>query len=336
MSIDVSVIVVSYNARHLLDDCLRAVEQHAGDALAVETIVVDNDSTDGSADHVYENWPNVRVVETGRNGGMAAGNNEGMKVATGDYFLLLNSDAFLQAGALSAMVERFRNSDGGAGGRDGGASGSIAMVVPQLRNADGTLQRSIRGFPTPWRLATEFWGLRKIAPRSRMFNSFYGAGQSHDTAHDIEWAMGACMLVSREVVDRIGMMDESFFMYSEEVDWQQRMHDACLRVVFEPAARVTHLGGGSTGGATGELFATQVDNSIRCIEMHRGTASARRARRVVASALIARGFAFSLLAAVTSGDKKQRWFDRSKSCALARTRIAHAWELRNESSPIPR
>jgi Predicted glycosyltransferases len=144
---DASVVVVTYNALPWLEQCLDSVR-------GVETIVVDNGSTDGTVAFARERFPEAQLVEQ-ENRGLAAGWNAGLERATGRYVLLLNSDAWLHDGALDALVA-FAD-----------AHPEAAVVGPRLRNPDGTLQRSVRGFPTLWRLATEYFFLRKLAPRSR-------------------------------------------------------------------------------------------------------------------------------------------------------------------------
>ena len=159
---DVSVVVVTYNALPWVEQALESVRGH-------ETIVVDHGSTDGTLELVRERFPEARVIEQ-ENKGLGGGSNAGMRVASGDWFLLLNSDAWATEGALERLVAF------------GEAHPEAAVVGPKLRYPDGSLQRSVRGFPTLWRLATEYLFLRKLAPRSRAFNAFYGDGFDHDRA----------------------------------------------------------------------------------------------------------------------------------------------------------
>src|SRR5262249_52996122 len=147
---------------------------------------------------VQSQFPEVALVEE-ENRGLAFGWNTGIERTSGRYVLLLNSDAWLDPGALDALVD-FAD-----------AHSKAAVVGPRLRYPDGRLQRSVRGFPTLWRLATEFFGLRKLAPRSSAFNAFYGGGFRHDAVHEAEVLMGAVWLVRREAVESVGLADDSFF-----------------------------------------------------------------------------------------------------------------------------
>lgn len=296
MSVDVSIIVVTWNARDLVDRCLAAATGAGSAGVATEVLVVDNDSSDDTVAHVRAAWPGVRVVETGRNGGMAAGNNAGMLAADGRAFLLLNSDCFLDEGAVRTMLDRLDR------GEEEDEGGPLGVVVPRLRNEDGSLQRSVRGWPTPWRLFTEFFFVRRLFPRASWANAFYGAGHDYDRPGLVEWATGACLMVSREVVDDVGLMDESFFMYGEEVDWLARMdaEGSGWAVAYEPAAGAVHLGGGSAGRAWGRMFALQCANHVTFQARNGGEVhteagdgwpdassrrAARRARRIVAAGL---------------------------------------------------
>jgi N-acetylglucosaminyl-diphospho-decaprenol L-rhamnosyltransferase len=266
---DASAVVVTYNALPWVEQCLGSVQE-------VETVVVDNGSTDGTVDVVRELFPGATVVEQS-NRGLAAGWNAGMAVASGRYFLILNADAWLTEGSLRRLVA-FADSRPEA-----------AIVGPRLLNTDGTLQRSVRAFPTLWRLATEYLFLRKLAPGSRALNAFYAGGFAHDEVREADFVMGACMLVRREAVEQVGPLDETFFLFSEETDWAYRFRQAGWKVLFFPGAECIHVGGASHGG---RMFRENVLGHIRFLAKHRGVGSAERARRLLVLALRLRGVVF--------------------------------------------
>jgi N-acetylglucosaminyl-diphospho-decaprenol L-rhamnosyltransferase len=269
---DVSVVVVTYDALPWIERCLESVAGH-------ERIVVDHGSTDGTLELLRERFPDVRVVEQ-ENKGLGAGSNAGMRVASGDYFLLLNSDAWAVGDAVERLVE-FAVTNPAA-----------AVVGPRLSNPDGSLQRSVRGFPTLWRLATEYFFLRKLAPRSRAVNAFYGAGFAHDRVVEAEFLMGACLLVRREAADTVGLFDEDFFMFSEETDWCYRFRQAGWKVLFYPGAEFVHVGGATTRRTWGPMFREQVRGHVRFLAKHRGRREAERARRLLLVSLRLRGLVF--------------------------------------------
>jgi N-acetylglucosaminyl-diphospho-decaprenol L-rhamnosyltransferase len=257
---DAAVVVVTYNALPWLEPCLASVAGY-------ETVVVDHGSTDGTLDLVHERFPHVRVLER-ENRGLAAGWNAGLAATSGRYVLLLNSDAWAVGDAVERLV-RFADEHPRA-----------AVVAPRLSNPDGSLQRSVRGFPTLWRLATEYLFLRKLAPRSRALNAFYAGGFGHDEPRRIDWAMGAVLLVRREAIEEVGPADEDFFLFSEETDW-------CYR--FHPEAEFTHVGGASHGG---RMYVENLRGQLRFLAKHRGPAEAERARRLLLVGARLRGVLF--------------------------------------------
>jgi N-acetylglucosaminyl-diphospho-decaprenol L-rhamnosyltransferase len=265
----ISVVVVSYNAREHLVRCLEAV---AGDEH--EVIVVDNASTDGSRELVRERFPSVRLIELPENRGFGAANNVGMEAATSEWFLLLNPDAW----PIGDAVERLA--------AFAAEQPEAAVIGPRLRNPDGTLQRSVRGFPTIWRLATEYLFLRKLGPRTRALNAFYGARFDHESVREADWLYGACLLVRREATEAVGLFDEDFFLFSEETDWCYRFRQAGWDVVFFPGAECVHVRGAGHGG---RFYRENVRGHLRFLSKHRSPAQAERARRLLRVALRLRG-----------------------------------------------
>jgi N-acetylglucosaminyl-diphospho-decaprenol L-rhamnosyltransferase len=272
---DVSVIVVSYNAREHLERCLAEVT-----AGPHEVIVVDNASTDGSPELVRSQFPSVRLVELAENRGFGAGNNEGMRVAGGRYFLLLNSDAWPVGEAIEELVS-FAD-----------ARPQLAVAGPRLVGLDGRVQSSVRGFPTVWRLATEYFFLRKLAPRSRAFNAFYGAGFDYASIRKADFLMGAVLLLRREAVVQVGDFDEAFFMFSEETDLCYRMREAGWTVEFDPASEFVHVGGASTKPEWGRMYREQLRGHLLFLAKHGSLGQAERARKMLVRALRLRGVLF--------------------------------------------
>jgi GT2 family glycosyltransferase len=266
---EVSVIVVTYNAKPWIERCLESVR-------GCELIVVDNGSSDGTPALVRERFPEARLIEQ-ENRGLGAGWNAGMRAAKGKWFFLLNADAWVVADGVAKLVEALERAP------------EAALAGPRLRNQDGTLQRSVRGFPTLWRLATEYLFLRKLGPRTHTLNAFYGAGFRHDRELEAEFLMGAALLVRPQAAAEIGGLDERFFLFSEEVDWCWRFRQAGWKILFTPAAEVVHVGGASHGG---RLFREQVQGHLLFLEKHHGPRTARSARRLLAAALMLRGFGF--------------------------------------------
>jgi N-acetylglucosaminyl-diphospho-decaprenol L-rhamnosyltransferase len=290
MASSVSAVVVTLNALPWVERSVESVRGH-------ERIVVDHGSTDGTLELLRERFPDVRVIEQ-ENRGLGGGSNAGMRVASGDYFLLLNSDAWAVGDALERLVEFAE------------AHPEAAIVGPRLSNPDGSLQRSVRGFPTLWRLATEYLFLRKLAPRTRALNAFYGAGFAHDRVQEAEFLMGACLLVRREAADTVGLFDEDFFMFSEETDWCYRFRQAGWKVLFYPGAEFVHVGGATTRRNWGPMFREQVRGHLRFLAKHRGARDAERARALLLASLRLRRLVFPGDRGRTYGDTA-RWLART-------------------------
>jgi N-acetylglucosaminyl-diphospho-decaprenol L-rhamnosyltransferase len=270
---EVGIVVVTLNALPHLVRCLQSVRSY-------DTVVVDHGSTDGTQHCVAIRFPSVALVEQ-ENRGLAAGWNRGMEeLGSPRYFLFLNADAWAMDDAVDRLIE-FADEHPGA-----------AIVGPQLLNPDGSLQRSVRGFPTTWRLVTEYFLLRRLAPNLRMVGAASGAGTDYSRSSEVEWIMGAAMLVRSEAVRQVGKADEGFFLFSEEKDWCYRFSRAGWKVFYHPGAKVTHVGEASHGGRwTREL----ARSNLRYMMKHHGKRSAERTRRIMllglsAQSLIRRGW----------------------------------------------
>jgi N-acetylglucosaminyl-diphospho-decaprenol L-rhamnosyltransferase len=265
----IAAVVVTYDALPWIERCLESLR-------GVETVVVDNGSSDGTVAFVRERFPDVRVIESA-NRGLGAGWNIGLRETSSTYALLLNADAWLVEGALDRLLD-FADTRPRA-----------AVVGPRLSNPDGTLQRSVRGFPTLWRLATEYFFLRKLAPSTAALNAFYGGGFDHDGVRDVEVVMGACMLLRREAVEKVGYCDEDYFLFSEETDWCFRFREAAWEVVFFPGAECVHVRGAAHGG---RLYRENLRGHLLFLSKHRGPKVADRARRLLLASLRVRGLVF--------------------------------------------
>lgn len=277
----VSAVVVSFNSRMHLERCLRSVLDDVDEA-----VVVDSGSADGSADLVRELFPSVQVVELGVNRGFGAAMNAGAGATTGDYLLLLNPDTWAAEGAVASLVACAE------------ADPLVVVAGPRLSNPDGTLQRSVRGYPTPWRLATEYFFLRRLAPRSQLLNSFYGAGFDHASPRDAEFLVGAVLLVRRSAFDAVGGFDTAFFMFNEEVDLCYRLTLAGQRIRFWPAAGFVHVGGASTRPVWDQMYTEQLRSHLRFLAKHHGSEVAERARRQLV-------WAMRLRALVLRGERRR-------------------------------
>jgi GT2 family glycosyltransferase len=230
---DISIIVISFNTEAILRKCIQRLAE-ATSGIECETIVIDNNSRDGSAEMVNNEFPDVCLVRSPVNLGFAAANNLAITLARGRYYVLLNSDAFVSPTAIRHVFENMESdpSTGVGGGR--------------LVGTDGGWQPSSRLFPSVLNKALSFTGLAARFPRSRFFGRFDRTWVDPLNVDEPDWVPGAFAIIRREAVDRAGMFDESFFLYYEEVDLCRRIKAAGYKVKYWPGAVVEHIGGESS------------------------------------------------------------------------------------------
>lgn len=220
----ISAVLVSYNTEALTCRAIAALKEQL-DLSRDEMIVVDNASSDGTADRLKKDHPDVRLIVNPNNNGFGAANNLGMADATGEYFLLINTDAFVESDAVDRLASYLDR------------HGTCGVVGPRLLNEDRSLQASCFAFPTVRQAWREALALHYLLPGVERW--------AHDVEREVDFVSGACLMVRKAVFESVGGFDERFFMYSEETDWQRRIRDAGWSVKFSPDAQVVHLGGAS-------------------------------------------------------------------------------------------
>lgn len=229
---DVSIILVSFNTKGLLDRCLAAIHESAG-SLSVEIIFVDNASQDGSAQYIREKYPECRLLVSDVNLGFGPANNWGWSLATGRFILALNTDAFLVGNALEGSLRRLESQP------------EVGAVGCRLIGEKGEWQPSARTFPTPWTEFLVLSGLSSRFPQSKVFGAPDMTYAPQDQDLECDWVPGAFLLVRREVLEQVGFFDERFFLYYEEVDLCRRIRKAGWKLQFWPEFSTIHIGGAS-------------------------------------------------------------------------------------------
>jgi len=248
-----SVIIVSYNASAVLERCVDSLHR-APPAIQHDITVVDNASTDGGLDIVRAKWPGVRVMVMDRNRGFAAGNNAGIRATTGELILLLNSDTFVPAGAIDTLVTRLA------------AHPSAAVAGPRLVDATGRAEVSFGPMLSPFaelrqKLLTTLYAAR-VPPVAEWVERLTR------TERFVDWVSGACLLVFRADAEAVGLLDERFFFYTEDVDFCAAIRRRGRHVLFTPAAEVTHLRGSSRASAPASAQAAYRRSQIAFYEKH--------------------------------------------------------------------
>jgi GT2 family glycosyltransferase len=195
----------------------------------MEVIVCDNGSTDGSLAMIRKEFPRVVIIDNGKNLGYAAGNNPGIKRSRGRYVLLLNTDIEMPKDTLRVMLS-FMDSDP-----------SIGVSTCKLLLPDGSMDPAChRGFPTPWASLTYMSGLERLFPHSTLFSQYHQGYKDLSVIHEVDCIVGAFFLVRKEVISSVGLLDESYFMYAEDIDWAYRIRAAGWKIMFNPTVTMLH------------------------------------------------------------------------------------------------
>ena len=230
---DLSVVFLSYNTKDFTEGALRTVID-ATEGLEVEIFVADNDSRDGSPDMVAEKFPQVRLILNGANLGFSAGTNVALREATGRYVMLLNTDTLVRKDTLRTLVD-FMDAH-----PEAGAAGC------KILNPDGSLQLdSRRGFPSPLAAFSKMSGLSRLFPRHPRLGHYNMTYLDPEEISEVEVLSGSCMVVRKEVMDQVGMMDEDYFMYGDDIDWCYRIHSAGWKIYYVPTTEIIHFRGES-------------------------------------------------------------------------------------------
>lgn len=255
LMIDVSIIIVSWNTRALLLSCIEALAAAVG-RLSADIWVVDNASIDGSVEAVQARFPAVKLISNEQNVGFAGANNQAIRASNGRYALLLNSDTVADSGAIERLVH-FADATPQAG-----------VIGAMLLNPDRTFQASFADFPS---FRSELLSATGVGARL-FFRNYpsYGPRQSQHTRR-VGYIPGACMLVRREAITAVGIMDESYFMYSEETDWCLRMQRAGWETWYLPTAKIVHFGGQSTRQVRFSMQQALYRSKVRFFRKHYGT-----------------------------------------------------------------
>lgn len=257
---DLSVVIISYNTAGMTRECLASVFANAG-GLDLEVIVVDNNSADGSADMVAQEFPAAILVRNAENRGFAAANNQGFAIARGAFVLLLNSDTIVLGDVLPACVRHMRDHP------------DIGALGCRVLNTDRTLQRTCSREPTFLNLALMTLTLDKLR-WPRFLGRYAYASWDRRDRRDVEVVSGCYLMIPRRILDEVGPLDEDFFFFGEETDWCRRIRDAGSRCVLAPVGEIIHHGGGSARSLSHRRDRMLTQAVIRFNRKHRGTAYA--------------------------------------------------------------
>jgi GT2 family glycosyltransferase len=228
----ISIIIVNFNSGEYLAKCLASIVNDPANKMGYEIIIVDNASIDDSIEQINKRYPATKIIKNQQNVGFSAANNQAIKISRGEYIMLLNHDTYVKPRAIKVLLEFMKNHP------EAGACG------PKILNADGTIQHQCkRGFPTPLSMLYYLSGLSKIWPQNTAFGRYLMTYLDPSKVNEVEALSGACMLIRRAVLDKIGGLDTAFFIHGEDIDYCYRIKQAGWKIFYVPEAEIIHYGG---------------------------------------------------------------------------------------------
>ncbi len=257
MSGSISVIIVSWNAKRYLLQCLESLYDCPLEHLK-EVIVIDNASSDSSADEVSVKFPQVRLIRNAVNLGFSTANNMGIRASSGEYVCLINSDIKL----LGSCLQRLRTY--------AEAHPEIGMIGPRILEGDGRVQPSCRGFPKLWNMFCRALALDALLPRWGVFNGYLLRHWRQDEAREVDILSGCFWFVRRQALQKVGLLDEEFFMYGEDMDWCKRFWKSGWKLKFLPTAEAIHYGGKSSTNAPIRFYIEKQRADLQYWRKHHG------------------------------------------------------------------
>lgn len=258
--IDVSFIIVSWNAKDYLLKCLESIHETVR-TQSFEIIVVDNDSSDGSPESVASQYPETILIETGANLGFARANNVGLQASKGRYLCLLNSDTELMPNTIQILSDYMDKTP------------SVGMAAPRILNSDGSLQPTCSRFPELLRCLCSAIGLSRIFPNSALFGQQLITSWDYNEERFVDVLLGCFWFVRREAFNEVGPLDETFFMYGEDIDWCKSFHKKNWKLALYPEAEAIHYGGASSQNAPLQFYLALQGAHLTYWRKHHGSVS---------------------------------------------------------------
>ena len=301
----ISIVIVSWNAKEYLAECLESLQRdvYAGHT---ETIVVDNASTDGSAEMVGRRFPNVTLVCNADNLGFAKANNIGIRRCRGEYVALVNSDVHVLSDCFTKLVTYCRTQQ------------AVGLVGPLILDSTGKQQRSCRGAPTLWNMFCRALALDVVFRRTRSFSGYAMGYWDHRTTMSVDILSGCFWLAKRQALDDVGLLDETFFIYGEDMDWCKRFRDAGWDVVFVPAAQAIHYGGASSANSPVRFFVEKQKADFQYWHKHHSRVAVACYHAIALIHHALRIVGHSLTACISRQDDRTAWYKVRRSVACIR------------------
>ncbi len=310
----ISIVIVSWNAKSFLAECLESLQGPVYDG-PMETIVVDNGSSDGSAEMVRARFSDVKLICNESNLGFAKANNIGIRRCQGEFVALINSDVHVLPGCLSSLVSYCE------------AYPRAGLVGPYIKGGDGAQQISCRAAPTVWNMFCRALALDAVFDRSRLFNGYFLGHWDHSTVGPVDILSGCFWLARRAALDEVGLLDEAFFFYGEDMDWCKRFRDTGWGVDFVPQARAIHYGGASSANSPIRFYIERQKADLQYWRKHHSSLSVLAYYAICVLNHALRVIGYSAKARVAGRDKETSRYKVRRSAACLR------WLFTVESAP---
>ncbi len=257
---DLSIVIVSWNTKDYLRDCLSSLPEGAG-KISFETFVVDNGSSDGTQEFVKKEFPDVHLIANRTNRGFATANNQALRLAKGRYALLLNPDTLVRRGALEKLAQFMDDHT------------EAAACGPLLLNEDGTVQHAARRFPS----FASALGAKTVLGRLGLFRTSYDSvkmrGVSFESTMEVDQPSGAALFLRKSVLDEVGLLDKNYFIFFEEVDLCRRIKSAGYKIYLYPEVQIIHYGGRSRRQNRAQIILANAESMLRYFRKHNGRLS---------------------------------------------------------------
>ena len=254
-NIDISIVIVNWNAKSLLRDCLKSIYETTK-PFSIEILVIDNGSTDGSIKMIKSHFPHVKLIENENNLGFAKANNIGINKCRGKYVCLVNSDIVVRKRCFENLFNYM------------GEHLDVGMSGPQLLNTDLTIQVSCKQFPSLWNNVSRTFFLHRLFPKSSLFGAEEMSYFNHKSILNVDALAGAFLMVRNDTLKHVGVLDEDFFIYSEDIDWCKRFSDNGWEIIFYPKANAIHHDGGSSKRAPIRFYIEMLKAKLHYWEKH--------------------------------------------------------------------
>ena len=289
---DVSISIVNWNTRDELRECLQTVLSQTG--ITFDITVVDNASSDGSAEMVAAEFPHARLIVNERNFGFGRAHNQAIAATEGRYFFMLNPDARLNETDFLKKMSDFADAHPEAG-----------LIGPKILNLDGTIQFSARNFPTLGAAAFQNTFLGRLFPNSRCVQQYVLSDWDHNETREVDWLSGSALIARRKFIEDIGLLDEDFFMYCEDVDWGYRARAKGWKAIYFPGVSVMHRIGASSDKAQVRMLWQHHVSMYKLFKKHQSACASLPEKWLVAVGIVLRAGYFILLNRLSSSRLKK-------------------------------